>query len=401
MNIIKNQFPIFAGPVRGKNLCFLDSAASAQKPLKMLQAMENAHRQYYANVHRGAYFLSEESTAQYELARHKIAQFINAKPNEIVFTMNATMGFNFLTMSFAHNQLQAGDGVMLTIAEHHANIVPWQLLQQKLGIKLYFAPITPDGVVDMDYLAQHLPQCKIFAFNYVSNVLGAINPVHELCAMAKNLGVYTIIDAAQALPHIEHINVKAIDCDFMIGTGHKLYGPTGIGFFYGRAELLHNMPPVFGGGDMIEQVTINGTSYAPPPARFEAGTPNFVGAIGLAAAIDFMGEMGDFSQLEQKLADELYHELRAMNNIRLLSPAKNRIGLVSFVVDGVHPHDIATLLDQQGVCLRAGLHCAEPLAKFLGVNGSLRASFGMYNDADDIQQFLTALHRALRILGGT
>ncbi len=401
MNHIKSQFPIFQNTIHGKPICFLDSAASAQKPQAVLDKMMEAMTKYYANVHRGAYFFSEESTAQYENARKICAKFIDAHHEEVIFCANATMAINLVALSYGQKFLKKDDIIVLSIAEHHANLVPWQMLCEKIGCKLDFVPISSSGELNLEYYAKAVKNAQFVAINYVSNVLGTINPIKDLVALAHENGAKILIDASQAAPHLPKISVRDCNCDFLVCTAHKLYGPTGIGLLYGKSAILQTMPPVIGGGDMIDSVKISGTTYAMPPQRFEAGTPNFIQAIGFGAALEFMAKMQeyDYHAKEVKLANELSTELKTMPQVRLIGTAPQKIGLVSFVINGAHPHDCATLLDQQGVCVRAGLHCAEPLANFLGINGSIRVSYGMYNDDADNAQFLQALRKTIKILG--
>jgi cysteine desulfurase/selenocysteine lyase len=379
---------------------YLDSGASAQKPQSVIDACSRAMGPDYATVHRGVYARSAEMTLAFEAARRRIAQFMGGQESEIVFTRGATEAINLVAQTWGRANLKAGDRVLLSLLEHHSNIVPWQLLRDERGIEIDVVPLTPDGLIDLTAAeAMITPAHKLVAFAHVSNVLGSLLDVPRAVALARSVGAKILIDGCQAVPRVP-VDVAAFDCDFYVWSSHKLYGPTGVGVLWGRGELLAGMPPWQGGGAMIDRVTFAKTTFAPAPTRFEAGTPAIVEAIGLAAAIDYVEAIGigAIHAHEARLVKTLREELRAMNSVTLFGP-EDSAGIVSFALEGVHPHDLGTILDEENVAIRAGHHCAQPLMDHLGVPATARASFGLYNDEADIAALLKGIERTRRIFG--
>ncbi|MDW8397137.1 MAG: SufS family cysteine desulfurase [Acetobacteraceae bacterium] len=391
---IREDFPILSTRVRGLPLVFLDSGASAQKPRVVLAAMTRFLETSYANVHRGAYHLSEVATEAYENARAAVARFLNAAtPREIVFTANATAGFNLLAHSFG----PSCRAVVVSEMEHHANLVPWQMLRDRAGVELRICRVTDAGELDLDHLASLLADGRVglVSVTHMSNVLGTVTPAERIVAMAHAAGARVALDGSQAAVH-RRVDVQALGCDFYVFTGHKLYGPNGIGVLYGRLELLEAMPPFLGGGDMISEVTLSGFVPASVPARFEAGTPPIAEAVGLHAAIDYVSAigMGAIEAHERRLTDHAMARLSALPGIRVLGAAQDRGGVFSVAVDTAHAHDVATLLDRRGIAVRSGRHCAEPLHARFGVESSCRASFGLYTTEAEVDAFADALAEA-------
>ena len=389
---IRADFPILQRQVNGKPLVYLDSAASAQKPSAVIQAMVWAMEHSYANVHRGLHTLANETTEAYEGARKKVAGFIGAQPDEIVFTKGGTEAINLVAASLGA-RLQAGDEIVLTEMEHHANIVPWHFLRERQGVVLRFCPITDEGALDLEAFQALLgPRTKVVALTHMSNVLGTINPVADLAAMAHAAGALVLLDGCQAIVH-KRVDVKAIDADFYAFSGHKLYGPTGVGILYGKAEQLAALPPYQGGGEMIGQVTLDAITYADPPHRFEAGTPPILEAIGLGAAIDWLSGLDRLAiaEHEHRLYQRVREGLAGANWLKVLGEAPGKGAILAFTVDGAHAHDIAQILDRYGVAVRAGTHCAEPLMRRFGVTSSARASFALYNTEREADFFVDAL----------
>jgi len=379
---------------------YLDSGATAQKPRAVIDACARAMGEDYATVHRGVYARSADMTLAYEAARRTVARFIGAQENEIVFTRGATEAINLVAQTWGRTQLKAGDRILLSTLEHHSNIVPWQMLAGERGVAIDVVPLTDDGQIDLAAAeAMITPAHKLVAFAHVSNVLGSVLDVPRAVAMAHGVGAKILIDGCQAVPRLS-VDVAALGCDFYAWSSHKLYGPTGIGVLWGRAELLDSMPPWQGGGSMIDRVTFERTTYAPPPTRFEAGTPAIVEAIGLAAAIDYVEAIGlpAIHAHEARLVRQLREELRTLNAVTLFGP-EHSAGIVSFALEGVHPHDLGTILDEENVAIRAGHHCAQPLMDHLGVPATARASFGLYNDETDIAALLKGIERTRRIFG--
>ena len=389
---IRADFPILQRQVNGKPLVYLDSAASAQKPAAVIQAMVWAMEHSYANVHRGLHTLANETTEAYEGARKKVAGFIGAQPDEIVFTKGGTEAINLVAAGLGA-RLQAGDEIVLTEMEHHANIVPWHFLRERQGVVLRFCPITDEGALDLEAFQALLgPRTKVVALTHMSNVLGTINPVADLAAMAHAAGALVLLDGCQAIVH-KRVDVKAIDADFYAFSGHKLYGPTGVGVLYGKAEQLAALPPYQGGGEMIGQVTLDAITYADPPHRFEAGTPPILEAIGLGAAIDWLSGLDRLAiaEHEHRLYQRVREGLAGANWLKVLGEAPGKGAILAFTVDGAHAHDIAQILDRYGVAVRAGTHCAEPLMRRFGVTSSARASFALYNTEREADFFVDAL----------
>ncbi len=395
------DFPILRREVNGKPLIYFDSANTSQKPQTVIDAVSNFYAQHNANVARAVHRLSEEATALFEDARATIAGFLNAaRAQDVVLTSGTTAAIHLVAQGFLRSRLSAGDEILITWMEHHANIVPWQLLCEQTGAKLVVAPILDDGSLNLDVCIGMIgPRTRLVAATHVSNVLGTINPVADLAKAARAHGVPLLIDGSQAVPHFP-VDVQALGCDFYCFTGHKLFGPTGTGVLWGRAELLEAMSPVGGGGEMIEHVSFEKTVYAPPPRRFEAGTPNIAGFIGLAEAIRYVQSMDAQSlrDYEDALGARLLAGLREIAGLRLIGDASERVPVYSFVIDGAHATDLAMLLDHDGVAVRSGQHCAHPLMQRFGVSATLRASLAFYNTPEEITQFLGALERARSML---
>jgi cysteine desulfurase/selenocysteine lyase len=391
---IRQDFPILARGVHGKRLVFLDSAASAQKPQFVIDAERRVYEAEYANVHRGVYWLSQRATDAFEAAREKVRQLLNARETrEIIFVRGATEAINLVAQSYGRCFLSAGDEVLITHMEHHANIVPWQMLRDEKAVVLKVAPIDDAGELNLDAFARMIgPRTKLIAVTHVANALGTVVPVGEVIRLAKARGIPVLIDGSQAIPH-QAIDVQALDCDFYVFSGHKLYGPTGIGALYGKARLLEAMPPWQGGGDMIRSVTFEKTEYNELPWKFEAGTPHIAGAIGLGAAIDYVQSIGydAVAAHETELLAYAVRELSEINSLRIIGQPRHRSGVISFALGGVHPHDIGTILDDDGICVRAGHHCAQPTMERFGVSATVRASFAIYNDRDDVDALVAGL----------
>ena len=399
---IREDFPALSLEFNGHPLSFLDSGASSQKPSKVLDRMDYVYRNEYANVHRGAYTLSQQSTDNYENARKTVASFMNAKTaDEIIFTRNVTSAINLVAHSYGRNFLKAGDEIIISQMEHHANIVPWQLLRDAIGIELKIAPIDDAGNFLLDEFEKLLgPKTKLVAVTHVSNVLGTIVPIKTIVELAKNFGAKVLIDGCQGIVH-EGVDVQYLDADFYAFTGHKLYGPSGIGVLWGKLDLLNSMPPYEGGGDMIESVTFEKSIFRDAPARFEAGTPPIIEAVGLASAIDYVTNVGmdNIAIHENNILKYATSCLSEIEGLRIIGNAEKKIGIISFELDGIHPHDISTIIDSKGVAVRAGHHCAQPLMERYGVPATARASFGMYTSEGDINQLADALNYAKGIFG--
>lgn len=396
------DFPILAQQVHGKPLVYLDNAATTQKPRQVLNALNRYYETANANVHRAVHRLSELATEQYEGARGRIADYLHAQqPAEIVFVRGATEAINLVAFTYGRANVHAGDEILISAMEHHSNIVPWQMLCEQTGGKLRVIPMNEQGELLMDEYTRLLnDRTRIVAVNHVSNVLGTVNPVGEIIRLAHQTGARVLIDGAQALPHL-HVNVQSLDADFYAMSGHKVYGPTGIGVLYGKSELLEQMPPWQGGGDMIRSVSFEKTTFNVPPYRYEAGTPDIAGAVGLAAALDYMSYIGveAIAAHEADLLDYSTLLLKQMPGVRIIGQAETKVSVLSFIVDGVHPHDLGTFLDQEGVAIRTGHHCAQPVMEFYGVPATARASFAMYNTRAEVAVFAAALRRTIEILG--
>jgi len=396
---IRADFPILAQQVNGHPLAYLDNAASSQRPLQVLEAMQNYYTHDHANVHRGVHSLSHRATDRYEAARETVRAFINAASvREIIFTRGTTEAINLVAFSFGQ-RLQAGDEILITAMEHHSNIVPWQLLCERSGAVLRVAPISDAGeLVLAEFMELLGPRTKLVAITHVSNALGTVNPVKLIIAAARDRGVPVLLDGAQAIPH-QAVDVRDLDCDFYAFSGHKMCGPTGIGVLYGREALLRDLPPFQSGGDMILTVSFKGTTFNELPYRFEAGTPHIAGAIGLAAAINYLTRIGlpNISAWEAGLLDYATGLLLQLPGLSIVGTARDKASLVSFNIAGIHPHDLGTILDQRGVAIRAGHHCAMPVMERFGLAGTARASFAFYNTRGEIDQLLDALRLAQRM----
>ncbi len=396
---IRADFPILSRRVKDKPLVYLDSAASSQKPVQVLDAMDQYYRQTHANVHRGVHTLSEEATAQYEGARAKVSDFIGACcPKEVIWTRNATEAINLVAYSWGRANLKAGDRILLTEMEHHANLVPWQILATERGVQLDFVPVADDGTLILDNLDRLLtPRTKLFAFTAASNVLGTINPVHELTDAAHKAGALVLLDACQSVPHMP-VNVQALDVDFMAFSGHKMLGPTGSGVLWGRREILNAMPPFMGGGDMIREVHLRDFKPSELPWKFEAGTPAIAEAIGLGAAVEYLQNVGmdTIHAAERELTTYAMARMSEVEGLKILGPsADKRGGLVSFVLGDIHPHDIAAALDSMGIAIRAGHHCAMPLHERYQIPASARASFYLYNTHEEVDVLIASLKKVV------
>ena len=393
------EFPILAQEVNGHPLIYFDNAATTQKPRPVLDALQNYYEHNNANVHRGLHELSSRATEAYESARQRVALYLNAaSADEIVFTRGTTESINLVAQTWGGKFLRPNDVILLTEMEHHSNLVPWQLLAERMGAQLRFVPVREDGTLDLEELPGLLtPEVKLFAFTHISNSLGTINPVTQLCREARRVGALTLVDAAQSAGHLP-LDVQSLGCDFLAFSGHKMCGPTGIGALYGRADVLETLPPWHGGGEMIVSVSLTKSSYKQAPHRFEAGTPNIAGAIGLAAAIDYLEQIGrpEIFAHDSALAAYAAQRLTEIPGMRLLGPSEERGALVGFVMDSVHPHDLTTFADQYGLALRGGHHCNQPLMKRFGVPGTTRASFYFYNTSAEIDRMIEILQAAHR-----
>ena len=397
---VRKDFPILGQEVRGKPLVYLDSAATSQKPRAVIDAVARYYLQDNANVHRGVHLLSERATKEYEGAREKVRRFINAaRAEEIIFVRGTTEAINLVAQTYGRTRVRAGDEVLITEMEHHSDIVPWQLLCEEKGAVLRVAPIDDDGQLLVDELQRMLgPRTRLLALAHVSNTLGTINPARRIVEIAHRQGIPVLLDGAQAAPHFP-IDVRALDCDFYAFSGHKLFGPTGIGVLYGRSELLEEMPPWQGGGDMISSVTFEKTTWNKLPHKFEAGTPDIAGAIGLGAAIDYVSALG-FAAVaahEHDLLSYATEALRDLPGLRLIGTAKEKASVLSFVLGDVHPHDVGTILDQEGIAIRTGHHCTQPLMHRLGVPATARASLAFYNRREDVDALVAGLHKVQEI----
>jgi len=399
---VRRDFPILERMVNGRPLVYLDSGASSQRPLAVLRAVEEYETHSHANVHRGVHALSQAATEAFEGARERVRRYINAKSTkEIIFVRGTTEGINLVAQSYARPRFKAGDEIIVTTLEHHANIVPWQMVCEQTGAILKVAPINQRGELIFDEYQKLLsPRTKLVAVAHVSNALGTILPVKKIVDAAHAHGAVVVVDGAQAVPH-SHVDVRALGCDFYAFSGHKLYGPTGIGVLYGREELLQAMPPWQGGGDMILTVSFDKTTYADLPSKFEAGTPNISGAVGLAAAMDYVESLGidAIAAHEHRLVELATAELQKIPGIQIVGTAAQKASIVSFTMEGVHPHDLGTILDHEGVAVRTGHHCAMPLMTFFGLPATARASFGVYNTEKDVASLVAALKKAREVFG--
>jgi cysteine desulfurase / selenocysteine lyase len=397
---VRGDFPILGRRIRGRDLVYLDNAATAQKPQAVIDAVTHFYAHENANVHRGVHYLSERATAAYDEARQKAAQFIRARhPHEVVFTRGTTDGINLVAQSFGRSMLRAGDEILITGMEHHSNIVPWQLICEQTGAVIRAAPVTDRGELDLDGFQCLLnDRTRLVAVAQVSNAIGTLNPIKHVVALAHERSVPVLVDGAQAVPHLP-VDVQDLDCDFFVFSGHKLFGPTGVGVLYGKEALLERMPPHQGGGGMIATVSLERSTWAPLPAKFEAGTPMVAEAIGLGAAVDYLSSIGlpAIASWEKTLLDYATERLSGVEGLRIIGTAQHKASIVSFVLDGVHPHDIGTVLDEDGIAIRAGHHCAQPLMQHFGVPATARASFALYNTPLEVDAFAAALGTVARM----
>ena len=400
--VLRSDFPILSLRPRGKPLVYLDNAATSQKPRSVIEALARYYESENGNIHRGVHYLSERATELYDATREAVRRFINAaSAREIVFTRGTTEAINLLAFSFGSAFVREGDEIVLSEMEHHSNIVPWQLLRERSGAVLRVVRVTDSGELDLDaYAAMLGPRTRLVALTWVSNALGTVNPVEEIVRLARAHGVPVMLDAAQAAPHLP-VDVQRVLCDFLVFSGHKMLGPTGVGVLYARGDWLEKLPPYQGGGDMIETVTFEKTTFAPPPARFEAGTPDIGSVVAFRAAVEYLERVGRtaIAAHETALAREACHALAALPGVRVVGSPRERAGVVSFVMDGVHPHDIATVLDQEGIAIRAGHHCCQPLMRRLAVPATARASFYLYNTPDEIELLVRGLQRVRALFG--
>ncbi|HEX6805975.1 MAG TPA: cysteine desulfurase [Terriglobales bacterium] len=399
---VRRDFPILAREVHGKKLVYLDNAATSQKPQMVMDAISRYYQQENSNVHRGVHFLSELATAEYERARHLAQKFIQARSaNEIIFVRGTTEGINLVAQTYGRAHLGEGDEVLITAMEHHSNIVPWQILCEEKKAKLRVAPINDAGELLLEEFEKLLgPRTKIAAVAHVSNALGTVNPVAKMIELAHRRNIPVLVDGAQAVPHIK-VDVQALGADFYTFSSHKMFGPLGIGVLYGKAALLEAMPPYQGGGDMISSVTFEKTTYNKIPFKFEAGTPNVEGSVGFGAAIEYLNSMGmeSIAEYEHELLEYATKKISAIPAVRIIGTAKERAGVLSFVIDGVHPHDIGTILDQEGVAIRTGHHCAQPIMQRFGIPATARASFAFYNTKEEVDALASGIERVNEVFG--
>jgi cysteine desulfurase/selenocysteine lyase len=397
---VRRDFPILARAIHGKKLVYLDNAATAHKPRVVIEALSRYYEQGNANIHRGVHFLSEHATGEHERARRTVQSFLNAADaSEIVFVRGATEAINLVAQTYGRAHVRAGDEVLITAMEHHSNIVPWQILCDEKEAKLRVAPINDDGELLLDEFEKLLgPRTKIVAVAHVSNALGTVNPIREIVEMAHRRNIPVLVDGAQGVPHLK-VDVQALDCDFYAFSGHKMYGPTGIGVLYGKADLLGGMPPYQGGGDMISSVTFEKTIYNKLPFKFEAGTPNIAGAIALGTAIEYLNGLGmdEVAAHEAKLLAYAIGKVSAIPGVRLIGTAEERAGVLSFVIEGIHPHDIGTILDREGIAIRTGHHCAQPLMQRFRIPATARASFALYNTEEEVDMLANGIRKVQEV----
>jgi cysteine desulfurase/selenocysteine lyase len=397
---LRADFPVLRRQVHGKPLVYLDSANTSQKPQAVIDAVDDFYRAHNANVSRAVHTLGSEATEAYEGARKRIAAFLNIRADELVLTSGTTQAMNLVAYSYALPRLKAGEAILLSRMEHHANIVPWQLIAERTGATIKVAEIAPTGELDLDGLWKAMtPEVRLLGLTHVSNVLGTVNPVAEICREARRRGIATVIDGSQAVPH-RPIDIAALGCDFYAFTGHKMLGPTGTGGLWARREHLQAMPPFFGGGEMIREVRFDKTVFNDPPHKFEAGTPNIAGVVGLGAAVDYLSRLGmaNIEAREQTLLAYATDKLAAIPGLRLIGTAREKAAVLSFLVDGAHAHDLATLLDLEGIAVRSGHHCAHPLMQFYGVPATCRASLAFYNTAEEVDALVAGIATARRLL---
>ncbi|MEY3245315.1 MAG: hypothetical protein RL253_471 [Bacteroidota bacterium] len=398
---IRNLFPILNRKVKGKDLVYFDNAATSQKPIQVIDALVHYYTHYNANIHRGLHTLADEATAAYEASRVAVQRFIGARePEEIIFTKGTTESINIVAKSWGKAFLEKGDEIIITSLEHHANIVPWQMIAEEKGAVLKVIPMDQNGILDMDaYKSLLNNKTKFVSLIHVSNALGVINPVEEMITLARQYNAKVLIDGAQSSVHLD-IDVQQMDCDFYVFSGHKIYGPTGVGVLYGKRELLEQMPPFLGGGEMIKEVTFEKTTYNELPFKFEAGTPNIADVIVMKLAIEFINHFGkaNIREHEDKLLRYATQKLKAIDGLKIIGDVENKVSVISFIIDGVHPQDLAILLDNQGIAVRTGHHCAQPLMQCLGIVGTTRASFAAYNTLEEIDVMVQALEKSLKML---
>ena len=400
---LRQDFPILERQIGNKPLVYLDNAATSQKPAAVLQTLDDYYQRHNANVHRGVHTLSEEATGAYEEARERVARFINAPSSkQVIFTAGTTGGINLVAYTWGRANLKPGDEVLITEMEHHSNIVPWQILRDQVGFTLRYVPITDDGQLDLAQLDTLLTErTKLFCFNHMSNVVGTINPVTDLIAAAHKVGAKVMLDGAQSVPHLP-VDVQALDVDFMAFSSHKMCGPTGLGVLYGKRDLLEAMPPFMGGGDMIREVKLSGSKWNSLPYKFEAGTPPIAEVIGLGATVDYLSSVGMewIHAHERWLTKYAYDRLSAIEGLRILGPSpEERGGLIAFTLNDLHPHDLSALLDRDGIAIRAGHHCAQPVHDRFGIVASARASFYLYNTTEEVDQLVIALEKGSHFFG--
>jgi cysteine desulfurase/selenocysteine lyase len=399
---IRNDFPILKQQVHGKPLVYLDNAATSQKPQVVIDTVTQYYLAQNSNVHRGVHFLSEQATQAFEGARAKVARFLNASnAREVIFVRGATEGINLVAQSYGRTFIKAGDEILISAMEHHSNIVPWQMLCEQIGARLCVIPFNYDGELFLDEYERLLNEwTKLVAVVHVSNALGTINPIKQIIEMAHRRGIPVLVDGAQAVPHMR-VDVQDLNCDFYTFSGHKLFGPTGIGVLYGKADLLEAMPPYQGGGDMISAVTFEKTHYNTLPYKFEAGTPDIAGVIGLGVAIDYLSEIGldAITAYEHELLTYATDALSAIKGVRIIGTAREKTGVLSFVLDGIHAHDIGTILDHEGIAIRAGHHCAMPVMQRFGVPATARVSLAFYNTKEEVDALIRAIHRVIEVFG--
>lgn len=396
------NFPLLRQRVNGKPLVYLDNAATSQKPQVVIDALMRYYQEENSNIHRGVHYLSEKATQSYEASRAKVRKFVNAASvQEVIFVRGTTEGINLVAGSYGRRNIRQGDEVLISAMEHHSNIVPWQVLCEEKGAKLRVIPMNDDGELLLDEYERLLGEkTRLVAIAHISNALGTVNPIKEMVALAHRKGIPVLVDGAQAVPH-RKVDVQDLDCDFYTFSSHKMFGPTGVGILYGKKQLLDAMPPYQGGGDMIKSVTFEKTIYNDLPYKFEAGTPNIAGGIALGAAIDYMGmlDMEAISAYEHDLLNYATEALRGINGVRIIGTAHEKAGVLSFVIEGIHPHDIGTILDDEGIAIRTGHHCAQPVMQRFGVPATARASFAFYNTKDEVDILVKGIHKVIEVLG--
>ena len=397
----KKDFPILKSKVNGQPLIYFDNAATSQKPQCVIDAVSNYYKNFNSNVHRGVHELSQKATSEYESTRDTVRDFIGAeKSNQIIFTKGTTDGINIVASSWAENQLKKGDEILITTMEHHSNIVPWQMLCEKLGTKLIVSPISKSGEIIMDKFESLISaRTKLISVTHVSNTLGTINPIEEITLLAKENNCKILIDAAQSIPHFK-VDVSAYDCDFLVFSGHKIFAPTGVGILYVKEDRFQEMKPYQGGGDMIKEVSFEKTTYNTHPHKFEAGTPNIAGIIGLNEAIKYVNKIGidNIAIIENELLEYALEKISEIDKLKIFGNAKDKASVISFTVEGIHPFDLGTLLDQLGIAIRTGHHCTQPLMSFYNIPGTARASFAFYNQKSEIDFFISSLKKAIKML---